>query len=152
MIFEPDNPIDDNVVDLVRQFKKSIDKDPSVRWIEDRSTWVIGSETWISEPVYISYHYIDKKKFELFTAGQVIGSFVTAKEAIHAMTFLKFSDQGVSGELIRYLMVKTRTCSMQEAVDSIAIETELMITPEEMRILKIDDNQFGRIVGMSYGI
>lgn len=152
MIFEPKNPIDDNVIDLVRQFKQSIDKNPSVKWVEDRSTWVIGSENWISEPVYISYHYIDKKKFELFTAGQVVGSFITAKEAIHAMTFLKFSDQGVSGELIRYLMVKTRTCSMQEAVDSIALETDLMITPQEMRILKIDDNQSGRIIGMSYGI
>lgn len=152
MIFEPENPIDDNVIDLVRQFKQSIDKNPGVKWIEDRSTWVIGSETWISEPVYISYHYIDKKKFELFTAGQVVGSFVTAKEAIHAMTFLKFSDQGVSKELIAYLIVKTRTCTMQEAVDSIALETDLMITPQEMRILKIDDNQLGRIVGMSYGI
>lgn len=152
MIFEPENPIDDNVIDLVRQFKQSIDKNPSVKWIEDRSTWVIGSENWISEPVYISYHYIDKKKFELFTAGQVVGSFVTAKEAIHAMTFLKFSDQGVSGELIRYLMVKTRTCSMQEAVDSIALETDLMITPHEMRILKIDENQMGRIVGKTFGL
>lgn len=152
MIFDPDNPIDDNVIDLVRQFKKSIDKDPSVRWIEDRSTWVIGSENWISEPVYISYHYIDKKKFELFTAGHVIGGFITAKEAIHAMTFLKFSDQGVSGELIRYLMVKSRTCSMQEAVDSIALETDLMITPQEMRILKIDNNQLGRIIGKTFGL
>jgi hypothetical protein len=152
MIFDPDNPIDDNVIDLVRQFKKSIDKDPSVKWIEDRSTWVIGSEKWISEPVYISYHYIDKKKFELFTAGQVVGSFVTAKEAIHAMTFLKFSDQGVSKELIAYLIVKTRTCSMQEAVDSIALETDLMITPQEMRILKIDHNQLGRIIGKTFGL
>lgn len=152
MIFQSENPIDDNVINLVRQFKKSIDKDPSVRWIEDRSTWVIGSENWISEPVYISYHYIDKKKFELFTAGQVAGSFATAKEAIRAMTFLKFLDQGVPKDIIAYLITKSKSCSMQEAVDSIAIETDLMITPDVMAILNIDKNQIGRIVGMSYGI
>ncbi len=152
MIFQAENPIDENVKDLVRRFKSAIDKNPSVKWIEERSTWVIGSENWLNEPVFVSYHFIDKKKYEIFTAGQVAGSFETASEAIRSLTFLKFLDQGVSKEIITYLAVKTRTCTMQEAVDSIALETNLMITPNEMEILNIDKNQTGRIIGMSYGI
>jgi hypothetical protein len=152
MIFQAENPIDENVINLVRKFKASIDKNPSVKWIEDRSTWIIGSNIWMDEPVYVSYHFIDKKKYEIFTAGQVAGSFETATEAIRSLTFLKFLDQGIPKDVIAYLITKTKSCSMQEAVDSIAIETNLMITPDMMDILNIDKNQIGRIAGLSYGI
>jgi hypothetical protein len=154
MIFDTDQPIDDMFLDLVKRMKKLIKENPKVQWVKDRDTWVLTSEHWVSEPVSISYHWIDKNKFEVFTEGHVFGTFRTAKDAVDSLALLGFMEKGVSNEVVKFLANKARNpyVSMQEAVDSIVKETDIIVSTSEMHILGINNEQRGAVHGRQFGI
>ena len=152
MIFENEEFIDDNLLDLVRRMKRLAKVNPDLIWVKDRQIWVVTLNDWVSQPVSVSYNWIDKNKFECFTDGNVFASFQTAKEAVDSLSLLKFIENGVSREVIEYLAKKSKFCSMQKAVNSIMLETEIVVTPTEMKILGIDESQRGRVHGRRFGI
>jgi hypothetical protein len=152
MIFENEEFIDDNLLDLVKRMKRVAKANPELIWVKDRQVWVATLKEWVSEPVSVCYNWIDKNKFECFTEGRVFGSFRTAKEAVDSLSLLRFMENGVSHKVIEYLASKTKFCSMQKAVNSIMLETEIIITPTEMKILGIDESQRGRVHGRRFGI
>jgi hypothetical protein len=154
MIFDTDQPIDDTLLDLVKRMKLLIKENPKVQWVKDRDTWVLTTDHWVSEPVSISYHWIDKNKFEVFTEGHVFGSFRTSKDAVDSLALLGFMEKGVSNEIVKFLANKARNpyVSMQEAVNSIMKETEIIVTTEEMHVLGIETKQRGTVLGRQFGI
>ena len=154
MIFENDQPIDDNLLDLVRRFKELVGENPDMKWVKERSTWVLTTDKWVSEPISISYHWIDKNKFEVFTVGHVFGSFQTAKEALGAFVLLRFMEQGIPNEVIQFLAQKMKNphVTMREAIDKIPYDSSFELTMSQMEILGIDPRKRGKVIGRKFGL
>jgi hypothetical protein len=154
VIFKHDDPIDNNILNLARRFRALIQETPSAVWSKERDLWILGSENYLSHPVFISYHWIDKNKYEAFTEGHGFGSFETAKEAVDAVNLLKFMEEGISNEVIQFLAskVKNPDVTIQEAVNLITKETNEVITVSQMKIMGIDQKQLGAVVGKKFGV
>jgi hypothetical protein len=154
VIFKNSENIDDNLLDLAKKFRKLIKKKPIVQWHKERDLWVIGAEDYLSYPVYISYHWIDKNKYEAFMDSHVFGTFRTAKEAVDAVNLLKFMEEGIPSEVIQFLAnrVKNPYVSMKEAVNLIPKECDTSISVDQMWILGIDPNQRGSVAAKRFGV
>lgn len=154
MIFEPEIPIDDNFLDLVKRMKSVMKRNPSMRWIKDKSIWVLSTCDWMSVPVYVSYNWINKNKYEVFTEDQFIGDYSTAKQAMNNLQLLKFIEEKVSSEIIEFLDITLRDprATMKEAVILAAKDPDIKISNIEMTILGIDEKLSGFVYGKRFGI
>ena len=154
MIFEPEIPIDDNFLDLVKKMKSLMKKNPTMRYDKDNSTWILSTCDWISIPVMVRYNWINKDKFEIFTQENVIGNFSTAKQTVNNLQLLKFMEENVSNDVIEFLatVLKDPRITMKAAVTLAAKDSKLKISNIEMSALGIEEKLTGYVYGKRFGI
>lgn len=155
MIFENEQPIDDNVIELVKRIKALIKKNPKIQWNKSKNC-IVTIENFLSFSVSILYERESKDKFLIYTNSEEGSSLFASAEnprvAVNYVTLFNFIEQGVSKELIAHIAHKlSMKETIKSAVESI-VKTDLLITHEEMRILGMDYKYRGFVDAQRYGV
>ena len=157
MLFKTEEPIDDNLLMLIKRIKRLIKKNPDIKWIKDRSQWIVLFDGWVSGTVNILYSWIDKYKYIVTINSENgesinIGSFLTIDDVIMSLKFLSFMDKGCSKQIIEFLAENVKSYSLQESINRLATNSEINVTAEERIILNIDEKHRGRLKSRNYGL
>lgn len=170
-MFDNDTPIDNNLLILVKELKKYIKENPSIKITENN--WIITMPfSWLNAgELSVSYYRFHKKPFRVWWRLSVAPvtekikdhdpneddnvifdtNLTNVSQVIKSLLLLWYTNNGIPQDVIDYLAVKTRNSSMEDAIKSIGKETQLILTIDQMKILGIEEER-GRISGRKFGL
>jgi hypothetical protein len=161
MIFDNETPIDKHLLYLVQELKKLTRENPEIKITENN--WVLTMpKSWLQAGnICVSYYRFHKHPFRVWwslpevTLSDPDIIFDTevsdVSHVINSLLLLKYSNQGIPQDVIDYLAKFCNKIGMEKAIKSIAKETNLILTLDQMKILGIEDER-GRITGRKFGI
>jgi hypothetical protein len=155
MIFSSEQPIDDILIDLVKRVKRETKKTPVLNWVAEKNIWRLEIKDWLNQPVFIFYCPLHKNKFSVQAESWMFSSdHSTAKGAIDHLHIERLAEKEVSNNILSFLVEKLTedSLTMKKAIELLAIEPGIDISPREMEILKTPEKLRGTIHGKRFGI
>jgi hypothetical protein len=166
-MFDNDTPIDNNLLVLVKELKKYVKENPSIKITENN--WIITMPfSWLNTgELSVSYYRFHRKPFRVW--WRICGvdpisedsmmqetvifdtNLSTVSQVIKSLLLLWYTNNGIPQEVIDYLAVKTKNMTIESAIKTIGKETQLVLTIEQMKILGIEEER-GRISGRKFGL
>ena len=168
MIFENDSSIDKNLLELVKKIKRHSKENPVIRLLKEQHSWIVTvPENWISSGINITYNELNKKPYRVWWEVWGVDStsedssadrhiimdveISTSKDVIDTLLLMRYSHFGIPKEVLDFIANKMKVVSLETALKSIAKETDLYLTIEQIEILGIT-SQRGSIIGKKFGI
>lgn len=153
-MFENESLIDDNLLKLAKALKNHVKEPMKVKLLKDLMMWVLEVPWMENTIVNITCYPMNKNKFRLWAdLGEVRfeQSVPSVSQVISRLYILKYYTEGIPEQVIKFLAMKSLKVSIEKAVKLIAVETDIILTPEQMEILGITE-QKGRFAGKKFGL
>ena len=156
MIFDNEMPIDDNLLSLVKSLKKLTVSNPDLKWIASAGSWYIQISDWLSIPISITYTSINKNKFAIFIYSAndytELGHVNYPSQVSDSLELLKYQELGLSIEIIKHLSKAISTCTLKTAIKNIMKFNDLVLSNEDLEILKIEKADKTKVFGKRFGL
>ena len=160
-MYDPDQPIDDTFLELIKKIKALTKVNPHMKWAPNRGVWHVEIE-WASQRIGISYSPLHLHKFEVFLylydptiemAGDCehVSTCDTVKQVVESLIFLRYLDEGVSNKIVEFLASKCKSMSMKSAITEL-VKSDIELSGKEMAIIPIPKKDVPRVACKRFGI